>query len=212
MKTEFSAYEFAAIVAPGAVVLIGATFIFPGQRLLGSLPNVDLGGLGIFVLLAYVAGHLIQALGNLLEGLYWRCWGGMPTEWVKRGELLAPRQSERLLQLIAPLAGAAGTLDRPQWYAATREVNAAVARAGRADGVNAFLGNYGLSRGIAGAGIALCLMMVASYGFTAWRTMLLVGGGTAVAIFRMHRFGKHYARELFVQYLDISAERKLPRS
>lgn len=79
-----------------------------------------------------------------------------------------------------------------------------IGRAGRGDRVNAFLGNYRLSRGIAAAGIVLCAMTVVASGAGAWRTMLLILGGTLVAVFRMHRFGKHYARELFVQYLDLS--------
>lgn len=204
MKTDFSFYEFAAIIAPGAVVLFGASILFPGHLALGSLTDVDLGGLGLFVLLAYVVGHLTQAVGNGLESAYWKCWGGMPSEWVRRGELLSPRQSERLLQALAPLVGSPESLDRHQWYSATREVNAAVARAGRAERVNAFLGNYGLSRGIAAAGIVLCAIAAVGSGPGAWRTMLLMLAGTAVAVFRMHRFGKHYARELFVQYLDLS--------
>jgi hypothetical protein len=203
MKTDFSFYEFAAIIAPGAVVLFGASILFPGHLALGSLTDVHLGGLGVFVLLAYVV-HLTQAVGNGLESAYWKCWGGMPSEWVRRGELLPPRQSERLLQVIAPLVGSPESLDRKQWYAATREVSAAVGKAGRAERVNAFLGNYGLSRGIAAAGIVLCALAAVASGLGAWRAMLLMLAGTAVAVFRMHRFGKHYARELFVQYLDLS--------
>jgi hypothetical protein len=212
MRTNFTLYEFAAILAPGAVVLFGASILFPGQIALGSLPDIDLGGLGLFVLLAYVVGHLTQAVGNALEAGYWKLWGGMPSEWVRRGELLSPRQSERLFQLVAPLVGSTESLDRDQWYAATREVNAAVGQAGRADRVNTFLGHYGLSRGIAAAGIVLCGMAAVFSGLGAWRTILVLFAGTAIAVFRMHRFGKHYARELFVQYLDLSTAPPRPKT
>ena len=46
------------------------------------------------MVLAYVVGHLIQALGNLIEQLFWALQGGMPTDWLRtnRHQLLAPTQ------------------------------------------------------------------------------------------------------------------------
>ena len=42
--------------------------------------NPGAGNLGIFVLVAYMTGNIVQAVGNLLEKLWWRLWHGMPTE------------------------------------------------------------------------------------------------------------------------------------
>jgi hypothetical protein len=44
--------------------------------------GINLGGLGVFVLIAYATGHLLGAIGNLIEAVHWRTQGGMPTNWI----------------------------------------------------------------------------------------------------------------------------------
>jgi hypothetical protein len=52
------------------------------------------GQFGIFLLLSYAAGHFIAALGNVLESVLWRAFGGMPSDWVttQQSSLLSPQQ------------------------------------------------------------------------------------------------------------------------
>src|SRR5882672_3838123 len=90
-------YEQVGIVIPGSVFLVGLLFYFPALNTLLAKDGVTLGQFGIFLLLSYAAGHLIAAIGNLLENVLWRAFGGMPTDWVtKTGEisLLSPQQIE----------------------------------------------------------------------------------------------------------------------
>jgi hypothetical protein len=85
-----------------------------------------------------------------------------------------------------------------------REVYAAVADAKRAGRVDTFNGNYGLMRGLAAAILVLLIAAMAV------GKGLLVAGAFAImfllALQRMHRFGKHYAMELFIQFLGASGK------
>ena len=92
--------------------------------------------------------------------------------------------------------------DKGQWYSITRQVYAAVSAAGRATRVDIFNGNYGLCRGIAAGFLALLVWSV----IVNWRLWQVEVGLViliSLAIYRMHRFGVRYARELFVRYLQL---------
>jgi len=91
---KLSFYEQVGIVIPGAVFLFVTMFYLPELRNVLGKDGVNLGGLGVFVLIAYAMGHLLGAVGNLIEAAYWRTRGGMPTSWVvgSRPRLLSPEQ------------------------------------------------------------------------------------------------------------------------
>ncbi len=63
----FDFYEFAGVIAPGAVVLYVLWLILPDVAPFLTTRELSIGSLGLFVILAYVAGHLVQAVGNGLE-------------------------------------------------------------------------------------------------------------------------------------------------
>jgi hypothetical protein len=200
-------------VVPGAILLVGLALLYPDVRALINLKGLDLGNFGLFVLLAYAAGVLLQGVGNVLEKVWWWLWRGQPTDWIRTGKhhLLAKDQMAALdTQLPAKLTlAAAGNFRKmtaPEWYSITRQVYAAVAGQGKASRVDIFNGNYGLSRGIASA-----LIVVIALTFIAdpshWQAHVGIAVTLAIAcgfaIARMQRFGTHYARELFVQFLQI---------
>lgn len=207
---QFDFYEFTGVIAPGAVSLFGIAILFPelGKRLQGQ--DFTVGSFGLFVLLAYVAGHLVQALGNAVEWAWWKPWGGMPTDWVRTGKhaLLGDAQRAQLgSRLQAMLALQRGedpfAFGQKAWGGVVRQAYAAVHAAKRSGRVETFNGNYGLNRGIAASLFALAILTVASRGRDAWLPVLLLAMGGCVAVYRMHRFAKHYGRELFAQYLAL---------
>lgn len=205
---EFSFYDFAGVVAPGALLLFGSAYLLPNVGDLGALFQMQLGGLGVFALLAYVAGHLAQAIGNVIESAYWNAWGGMPSAWVLRGELLGETQLDRLAAVVRERLAIPSLRDsKPSaWLAATREIYASVAAAGRAARVDTFNGNYGMMRGTAAAAVVLLVLAVATRGLAAWRVEVALLLVALVAAYRMHRFAVHYSRELLVQYLEITRQ------
>lgn len=206
---QFDFYEFTGILLPGAIVMAAMVLLFPGWGLPTLVKDVSVGGLGIFIVLAYAVGHLVQAVGNLIEAVWWKCWGGMPTNWLrtKPARLLAEQQISLLQERLRKQPGLASfeiaSSSLSDWHAITRQIYAAVAGAGRASRVDTFNGNYGLNRGLA-AGLLAVLAFLPTQTTMDWRLVVCVLVGAGLALYRMHRFSRHYARELFVQFLQLS--------
>src|SRR5258708_585154 len=99
---DFSFYDQTGLVIPGTVLLFGVIVLFPDLRVYFDKDGITIGGLGLFLLLAYAAGHGIGAVGNLLENVWWWFRGGMPSDWVlsKPSKLLSPKQIELLPERI----------------------------------------------------------------------------------------------------------------
>lgn len=210
MRT-FDFYEFAGIIAPGAVLMTGLAVLHPPLKQLVGEQGFSLGDFGIFVVMAYVAGHLVQAVGNLVEWGWWKLWSGWPSDWVgrRKRELLNRAQSDRLESMIERKLHLSGMtpgseMTHRKWHPVVRQAHAAVAAAGRAARLETFNGNYGLCRGIASAFLLVFVLSLFHEIDRHWpeRIALVVAAGLALA--RMHRFGVHYARELFVQFLQLS--------
>jgi hypothetical protein len=88
---KFDFYEFTGILAPGALVVYGVSRIFPDVGIIVREEKISFGELGLLLILAYVAGHLLQSFGNGIEWLWWRCCGGMPSDWHAQTYLLPSR-------------------------------------------------------------------------------------------------------------------------
>jgi hypothetical protein len=203
MSRTFDFYEYAGFIIPGAVLVIAVVWLFPESRALFSKERVSLGELGLFVIVAYAAGQLVQAIGNYLEWLWWKPWGGMPSVRVLCGKYLSADQHKRVLDALRPVLGDADPCRLPQSerLAIVREIYSEVAGAGKAGRVDTFNGNYGLMRGLAAAFVVIfVLAIMASKG---WTVLCVLAVLLLLAAHRMHRYGRHYATELFIQFLAI---------
>jgi hypothetical protein len=207
MNRTFDFYEYAGFVIPGALTIMAILWLFPESRTLFSKEGVTLGELGLFVIIAYAAGQLVQAIGNYLEWLWWRPWGGMPTGRVLCGKYLTSEQYQRLLTALRPALGGAepNKISDAQRRAIVREIYAEVLAAEKAARIDIFSGSYGLMRGLSAAFLEAIVVAVVE-GKSA---MIL---GTLVVLFllalqRMHRYSQHYAIELFVQYLALRGKK-----
>lgn len=204
-------YEFVGVFAPGVTFLVGLALIIGDDASSWVQTSSTLGGAAFLLVVAYVLGHLLQAVGNLAETTWWWVRRGVPTDWARtgRGSLLRPGQRKRLAVLALerdPSNEALETVDTEEWSGITREMIVRVKNAHRDERLGRFNGNYGLFRGVLAGALVL---MIASFGYTGswiWQeqiALLVIG---ALALLRMDRFGQHYARELFLQVLDLSAE------
>jgi hypothetical protein len=200
-----SFYEQVGIIIPGAVLLFGLMQLLPESGKFIGTDAATLGEFGIFFLLSYAAGHLVAALANVGERAVWHFAGGMPTDWVVKEAtgLISSVQRDRLDAQIQSRLGMSVVvkgLERKQWFPISRQLYAEVMRNGKPDRIETFNGNYGLNRGLAAA--CVVLMCIA-----ALKTNLIVAGVLALAAlmfgYRAYRFGVHYARELYVQFLAI---------
>lgn len=216
---QFDFYEFTGLLLPGTLFLAGIVYLWPEASRVDGFKDLSVGGLGLFVLLAYVVGHLLQAVGNMLEWLWWKLFGGMPTDWIRSSpkRLIASAQIQKLHtllreRLVLDLPPKLADLTSQEWYSITRQVYAAVAAVGRATRVDTFNGNYGLNRGLFTAALLLaCVSPISPNSNEGMSAVFVVVALLAAA--RMHRFAKHYGRELFIQFLqlphaDASKEKK----
>ncbi len=201
----FDYYEFAGVLCPGVVVLYSISKIFPMFSPIVHDQLISVGTLGLFVVLSYVAGHLVQALGDLVEPLIWRLFGGIPTDWVRtrRRSLLTDRQNAAVEESIKIQTGKPlSSTTQNEWRSAVRSIYAAVANSGHAARIDVFNGNYGLFRGLATAFLICSVSVLASPSFR-WSALVLFLACALLAIYRLRRFGIHYARELYVQFLQL---------
>jgi hypothetical protein len=204
---KITLYEQLGIVIPGSVLMLGLVLYFPNLKVLTVKDTVSIGELGLFVLIAYAAGHFIAAVGNALESVFWRLCGGMPSDWVvsEKPSLLSPPQIEQLhsklgSRLNITLENLEG-LDRKTWWPISRQVYADVAKNGKPDRIDTFNGNYGLNRGLSSACLVLALVAATHQEVHAAIGLAIVG---LVFGYRMYRFGVHYARELYLQFLVLA--------
>ena len=205
MNRTFDFYEYAGFIIPGAVLTLGLLLFFPESRALFSKNGITFGELGLFVVVAYAAGQLIQGVGNFVEWLWWKPWGGMPSNRMLAGHYLSAEQYKRLIEALKrdPRLGRDLTMsDKAEYGEIVREVYAIVSGVGKAARVDTFNGNYGLLRGLAAAFGALVIVA-----FVLGKELYVVAVLAILLLFavqRMHRFAVHYATELFTQYLLLS--------
>jgi hypothetical protein len=203
---KLSFYEQIGIVIPGSVLVFALVLYYPQLQILTAKDGISVGELGLFVLIAYAAGHLIAAIANALEGLFWGILGGMPSDWVTRDPpaLLSPQQIENLRTKIATRLDVTidrmPGLDKKTWLPISRQIFADVAKNGKPDRIDTFNGNYGLNRGLASACLVLVLVALAHLD---WMIGLGLFLAAAIYSYRAYRFGVHYARELYLQFLVL---------
>jgi hypothetical protein len=208
----FSYYDVLGVIAPGSVFLAGFLFLVGDLESARLLERISIGGLGVFAILGYTVGQMVQALGNALENGYWWFWGGMPSDWVRTGRheklSLSDDQVEQLREVCTStlglsIGGPLQDLSADAWDGITSQMYAAMEAEGRAQRISTFNSNYGFHRGLSVA--ALVLAVAAFVDGRLWSSAS--GVGTAgLTLYRMHRFARHYARELFVQALQLLDE------
>jgi hypothetical protein len=212
MKKEFDIYDFTGLLAPGTVALLGAMFLIPSLRPLSTVlttKDVSVGELGLFVMVAYVVGQFVQAVGSILEPKYEEITGGKPSLEVLTGKstLLAQPQIEVLFSIIPKHLGLAADVDTRSlrgrdWLNLVAQMFAVISVAKCAARANLFYANYALFRGLTTSFLALAgisLLQVGPFHQPMWAFLAAV----CVCLLRMRRFSEYYAREVFIQFLQV---------
>lgn len=210
MKKEFDFYEFTGILLPGITGLIGITLIFTQVRTVVWANEISFGELGLSVILGYILGHLLQALGNLIENIWWKIREGMPTDWIRTKKhflisdpqiILVESNIETILKI--KLEKHLNEFDKKQWYGIVRQIYVAVQKSGSTNRIDIFNGNYGLNRGLASAFIFILILYLVQNGISNWQIEIWLSIAIILSIYRMNRFGCHYARELIIQFIQL---------
>jgi hypothetical protein len=212
----FDQYEYVAVIIPGATLLFALSIAFPDRFPLTFDKNLSLGALGIFLIAAYVTGHVLRAIGDIAEKGFWWWFGGQPTEWVieNKRKLLDETQRRDLVTAVKTLLGLEINLSdyvpkekRGEWQAVTRQIYAAVSRAGLSVRVDAFNRSGGMMMGITISLATLAPLFVIRAFSQFWCYAVLFGVLALILgalLFRFYLFGVSYARELYVQFLNLA--------
>lgn len=212
---KFSFYEQTGILIPGALFLFGLMFYVPALEDTFVKDSVSVGGLGIFIIISYASGHLMAAFGNVIENIYWLFWGGMPSTWIVGPEprLLSSSQIAKVEALTTARLELTPhpfvKLTASVWFPIFREIYSDVEKHGRPERCDTFNGNYGLNRGLCAATLTLALFILIQTP-TQWIVSLGLVGVSLVYLCRMHRFGVHYALEVYNQFLLLPSEHGEP--
>lgn len=205
---EFNLYDILGVLAPGAVVTVGLTTIFPETSPILSKDSLSAGELGLFVLISYVIGNLVAGLGNFVEAAYWKLHGGWPTDRARRtnGKVLELREIEALqdklrIQGVIKQTETLEALPDKDWFAITRRMYTALAVAGTSRRVDIFNAQYGMNRGIAAGFVILIVLLLLRSGVDSWRIQIVLLFCIALSFYRMDRFARHYTGELLRTYL-----------
>lgn len=206
---EFNLYDILGVLAPGAVVTVGVMTIFPESIMVLAKENLSAGELGFVVLISYVIGNLVAALGNFLERWYWWFCGGWPTDRAHQihGKILEVREieclqeklrSQRMIGKSEKVKDLAGK----DWWAITRRIYVGLAAKGAARRVDIFNAQYGMNRGIAAGFVVLIILLLFESGIHCWRIQSVLVACTVLSFYRMERFACHYTAELLRSYLN----------
>jgi hypothetical protein len=210
LDSWFNFYDYAGFIAPGTVLLLGFLYFIPN---LGSfekgLPETNgFAGLGMFVLIAYVAGHIVEGIAIPFEWIFWKACGGRPTKWIRSGRILTRNQRDRLCEAVTRRFGDnLRLLDKDKEYdAVIRQIRAFVSTGGRSSFTERLNGNYGLSRGIATSS----LILIALYGVVwfyfgpmPFGPAIILVIGLFAGVVRMYQSHRVWAMELFAEFLNL---------
>lgn len=199
---KFDAYEYIGVIVPGTIVLYTVAVLYP-SLLPGLTTSLSLADLGVALVLAFIGGHLVQAGGNAWESIVWGVSGGMPTTWAAKDKtsLLNADQLARLDECLArDFQGERSALKDGR--GPMRELFVRIRQNGKPDRIEKFNRNYGLMRGVAVAFLAAAVLILLKSP-ELWREALMMLALCAIATYRMIRFGTHYAREVFAEYLSL---------
>lgn len=202
----FDAYEIIGVMTPGAVLALLMALQWPEFRSLLGQDAVSIGGLGLLVVASFVIGHMVQAVGNVVEAAFWAL-PGMPSAWVRSPKqtlltISQRRQLESKVMALEPEITELASVGRKAWLGVTARLYTQVSAGGRAGRIDVCNRTYGLSRGLAAAFLLGAIWSIYDDRSMSVQALLFVGL-TIVALYRMFRSGRHYARALFLAFLDL---------
>lgn len=195
-------YEFVGVIVPGAVLLAGIGLLLDAGTVNRFLSPEGIGNAVVYLVLAYVVGHLIAAIGNWLEVLFWKPWRGMPTDWPLTRPALSEASSWKTV--VESYCGEkCKANDFPKWKSLVAKVRSKVYASNMAMRLNVFNGNYGMFRGLIVSEFAIALVAWKS-NYNLGLVYAVLGVASILTFYRMYHFGILYARELFSNVANLS--------
>ena len=205
-QKAFDAYEVISVISPGVVIsLLLSTESLQIRALFGE-DGFSVGDLGLFLVISFVLGHLIQSVGNLIEPIVWPLHG-LPTNRIRfpNQNLVTSKQRDALCERVCAMESTDIGLEeysRDDWNAVLARAYARVRNANRSMRVDIANRTYGLFRGLTAA-FAVSLLWYCAAHWTDWDATAFLAAMLIAAIWRMRRAGERYARTLVLEFIDL---------
>jgi hypothetical protein len=205
---QFSLYDVLGVLAPGAVVVIGALALHPSLTGLLTDKGLSTGEFGLVVLLSYVVGNIVAGLANLLERPYLALKGGRHTKWAQKPSqnIITAEEFDRLESKLHKVGilkqnQTIESLSSDEWWGITREIHAFLDSRKLTNRIEIFNAQFGMNRGIATAFIVILAASLWHLGLHAWRYEILLAACAIISVYRMQKFSAYYAQTLFRTFL-----------
>jgi len=206
---KFDPYEFIAVAIPGAIPTLTISLLVPEVAAVIMTNGVDLGSFGIFLIVSFVVGHVVQLVGNVIEqieGLV--TFGAIDMAVRDERRPMHSEQWDRFKKRLAEagISGAAGITSKT-WPGLRREVYAQLSADGRTERIDVFNRTYGLCRGMV-AGAAMSAGAILSLGDeNGWKLSAMILLFLALPLYvRMRRFSRYYFTELVSQFVSVTSD------
>lgn len=201
MKFDFDTYEFAGLIAPGSVVLLAVAMLYP--QLMHSFDPAIVIAAGVVG--AYVLGHLVAAIGNLVQPIFGAF--GAPRlkdldlkRWqaTKRSYLSSTQEDALESRANTMLTGSFA--DLVEHGLLEKQMYLALADKSHRRRLETFNGLYNLSRGLA---VSFCFALVLCLMAGRYAGALLCAATAALAVYRTRKFNHIYSVELIQRFLSL---------
>jgi ABC-type multidrug transport system fused ATPase/permease subunit len=199
MNKEFSFYEFVGVLVPSIILLYFAEMIMEMAYNKSFIEFETLGESVIFIVIAYGFGHILNSVGNIFEKIVWGFIGGMPTSWLNK----SPRFRLKLFDSLekgliqAKIQHEYEQVEGKDYCRLLYNKLYLKEKTGRID---IFNGNYSLFRGLT---VTFLILTVITLCLLDWLSAILPFILALLAFYRMLRFAKYYAKEVYRTYLNI---------
>lgn len=197
MKKEFSFYEFVGILVPSTILLFSLNLIISVTHNINIVDFGKIGETGIFIIVCYGFGHILQAIGNIFESIVWFIYGGMPTNWLNKKNrfnsfLFEVDFNQRILNKIKLKFGD----DINDYGRITYNFLFIKEKTRRID---LFNGNYSLFRGLAVSFLIITTIFLFYFPFIYSLYPFII---FLLSTLRMIRFANYYAKEVFRTFFN----------
>ncbi len=199
MKREFSFYEFVGILVPSTVLLFFTNYILAFALNISLFDFGKLGDSVIFLVVVYGLGHVLNSLGNLLETILWKLFNGIPTQWLtKKPRFASPLfdvdDEAKIQEKVWQRFG------KSEYKDYGRLVYTLLFNKNHTARIDIFNGNYSLFRGL-----AVCFILLGSLSafLVGWQVTVIALTLALLSLYRMVRFAKYYAREVYSTFLIL---------
>jgi hypothetical protein len=171
MSFSLDVYDYPGYIVPGMFLLLGLAVFFPWIKHQFGEQKVELSGIGSFLIIAFILGHMLHGLGHEMIERPMRAAGlihhtdkvvdGTPDFPSKAGKQDLVDQIKRKFPQI-PIDGmltATWKDNEAPWYDLVKRINVEVINAKKNDRVEVFNRIYGLHLGLATG----CLVLIGAY-------------------------------------------------